>query len=107
MRLALVADGVYDRGFTKRNKAEADALVDEVGDWGDMPEVGGADFVSGDERLIPIVDSLHVSEFGQHHHVIHFAHSGGVDSAHLEQVAAGPAVAVDEEHFGPRGGVEF
>ena len=30
VRLALVADGVYDRGFTKRNKAEADALVDEV-----------------------------------------------------------------------------
>ncbi len=25
-----VADGVYDRGFTKRNKAEADALVAEV-----------------------------------------------------------------------------
>ena len=30
VRLALVSDGVYDRGFTKRNKAEAEALVDEV-----------------------------------------------------------------------------
>ena len=27
VRLALVTDGIYDRGFTKRNKAEADALV--------------------------------------------------------------------------------
>ncbi len=30
VRLALVEDGVYDRGFTKRNKGEADALVNEV-----------------------------------------------------------------------------
>ncbi len=30
VRLALVEDGVYDRGFTKRNKAEAEALVAEV-----------------------------------------------------------------------------
>lgn len=30
VRLALVEDGIYDRGFTKRNKAEADALVNEV-----------------------------------------------------------------------------
>ena len=30
VRLALVTDGIYDRGFTKRNKAEADALVEEV-----------------------------------------------------------------------------
>lgn len=30
VRLALVEDGVYDRGFTKRNKGEADALVAEV-----------------------------------------------------------------------------
>ena len=30
VRLALVADGVYDRGATKRNRAEADALVAEV-----------------------------------------------------------------------------
>ncbi len=30
VRLALVADGIYDRGFTKRNKAEAEALVEEV-----------------------------------------------------------------------------
>ena len=30
VRLALVEDGVYDRGFTKRNKAEADALVNDV-----------------------------------------------------------------------------
>ncbi len=28
--LQFVADGVYDRGYTKRNKAEADALVKEV-----------------------------------------------------------------------------
>ena len=30
VRLALVADGVYDRGGSKRNRAEADALVAEV-----------------------------------------------------------------------------
>ena len=30
VRLALVPDGVYDRGATKRNRAEADALVAEV-----------------------------------------------------------------------------
>ena len=30
VRLAFVEDGVYDRGFTKRNKAEAEALVAEV-----------------------------------------------------------------------------
>lgn len=30
VRLALVPDGIYDRGFTKRNKAEAEALVEEV-----------------------------------------------------------------------------
>ncbi len=30
VRLVLVEDGVYDRGFTKRNKGEADALVEEV-----------------------------------------------------------------------------
>lgn len=30
VRLALIEDGVYDRGFTKRNKAEAEALVAEV-----------------------------------------------------------------------------
>ena len=30
VRLALVEDGIYDRGFTKRNKGEADALVAEV-----------------------------------------------------------------------------
>lgn len=30
VRLALVEDGVYDRGFTKRNKAEAEALVADV-----------------------------------------------------------------------------
>lgn len=30
VRLVLVEDGVYDRGFTKRNKAEAEALVAEV-----------------------------------------------------------------------------
>ncbi len=28
--MRFIEDGVYDRGFTKRNKAEADALVDEV-----------------------------------------------------------------------------
>ena len=26
----MVKDGVYDRGFTKKNKEEGDALVDEV-----------------------------------------------------------------------------
>ncbi len=30
VQLAFVEDGVYDRGFTKRNKTEADALVKEV-----------------------------------------------------------------------------
>ena len=30
VRLAFVEDGVYDRGFTKRNRAEAEALVAEV-----------------------------------------------------------------------------
>ena len=30
VRLVLVEDGLYDRGLTKRNKAEGDALVDEV-----------------------------------------------------------------------------
>ena len=30
VRLAFVEDGVYDRGFTKRNKAEAEALIEEV-----------------------------------------------------------------------------
>ncbi len=30
VRLNLVEDGVYDRGFTKRNKAEAEALVKDV-----------------------------------------------------------------------------
>ena len=30
VRLALVEDGVYDRGFTKRNKGEAEALIAEV-----------------------------------------------------------------------------
>lgn len=30
VHLALVEDGVYDRGFTKRNKPEADALVKDV-----------------------------------------------------------------------------
>ena len=30
VKFVLVEDGVYDRGFTKKNKAEGDALVDEV-----------------------------------------------------------------------------
>ena len=30
VRFVLVEDGVYDRGFTKKNKVEGDALVDEV-----------------------------------------------------------------------------
>ena len=30
VRFVLVEDGVYDRGFTKKNKAEGDALVEEV-----------------------------------------------------------------------------
>ncbi len=30
VNLAFVEDGVYDRGYTKRNKVEADALVNEV-----------------------------------------------------------------------------
>ena len=30
VRLVLVEDGLYDRGLTKRNKAEGDALVEEV-----------------------------------------------------------------------------
>ena len=30
VRFVLVEDGVYDRGLSKRNKAEADALIDEV-----------------------------------------------------------------------------
>lgn len=30
VKFAYIEDGVYDRGFTKRNKAEADALVKEV-----------------------------------------------------------------------------
>ena len=30
VQLRLVEDGVYDRGFTKRNKAEGDALIEEV-----------------------------------------------------------------------------
>ena len=30
VRLEYAEDGVYDRGFTKRNKGEADALIKEV-----------------------------------------------------------------------------